>query len=787
MAQIEVQPYRRVTVTEHKKLRQKLLSRFQASDAAPAIISFLLARVVMLGGMSPFGIAFFAAAYTKKKMWIPIAGVTLGALSAGLGAGALKYTLAMLLFFTYKIFVDKNDRLSPVISCLMAGSVLFAAGVFFMAFGMMLIYDMVLLFLESLVCGFMVMVFREAAPLVDKNALKNYLSNEQLLSLAVTVGIILSGMAGISKVGPVSVSEILCIAIVLIVAYYRGAGLGACVGVAAGLVCGINSPDILPVLGIYAFCGFVAGCMRPLGRFGVGFGFLLAGVIMSLYTASFTLGVVSVYSMAAGTLAFLAIPKKAYSYVGGIMRGMDMGEADKPYVERVVQVLTKRLHSVSESFSQLASAFDELSVRRAKTYQADIAHLFDDAAERVCKSCGLCVHCWEKEFDQTYQALFKLTDKLEQKGYADVLDMPEHFRKRCMRIDDLIAAVNHLFEIYRLNCVWSAEVDESRKLLSQQYSGFAGIMNAIADDIASDLSFENKMEAKIMSALAKKRIKAKQVCVFETSCGRTEAEVILSAQKDFDEEGEILLIVSEALAQPMRIVDLPLGQDEYRLLFEPQFNYSVTSGVARLKKQGQSKSGDSYCAISLSDNRYALAISDGMGSGNQAAVESGVAISLLEQLLNAGFDRAATVKLINSALVLKAGAESFATIDLGLLDLMNGTAEFAKIGSAASYIKRAGGRVDTIYCTSMPAGILTSVDMELSSKRLFDGDVIIMISDGVADARRGEDWVENLLSGIDSDDPEEIADLLLKEAVICKKGNVDDDMTVLAARIWEKE
>lgn len=787
MAQIEVQPFKRVTGQEQKKTKHRISDFFQVNDIFPAVISFLLARVVMLGGMSPFGVAFFAAVYTKKKMWIPLFGVTLGAWSVGMDIGMLKYPLAMLLFTVYKLLLDKDSRFPTAINCLVAGVALFASGMLFMALDMILIYSTLILFLESLVCGFMVVVFRETVPLMDKNALKNYLSNEQLLSLAVTFGIIMSGLTGIAKLGPISIGEIICIAIVLVVALYRGAGMGACVGVAAGLVFGINSPDILPILGIYAFCGFVAGCMRPLGKFGVGIGFVMAGVIMSVYTASFTTGVISIYSILIGTVLFLAIPKKVHSFIGNLVSGLNVGDMDKPYVARIREVLTGRLGSVSESFAQLAATFDDLSVKRTKAYQADIAHLFDDAADRICKSCGMCVHCWEKDFDVTYQSLFKLTDKLEQKGYADVLDVPEHFRKRCLRIDDLVGTINHLYDIYRLNSVWSAQVDESRKLVSQQYMGFSNMMRTLSEEIAADLSFENKMESKIATELLRQKIHPKQVCVFETSTGRTQAEVLLNEEEELQYEGDVLLTVSEVLGQPMRLVDVPSEEGEFRLRFEPQFNYSITSGISKLKKEGQSKSGDNCCAMSLSDNRYVMAISDGMGSGKRAAAESGVTISLLEQLLSAGFDRMATVNLINSALVLKSGVESFATIDVSLIDLMSGTAEFVKIGSAASYIKREDGRVDTIYCTSLPAGILTTVDMELSSKRLFDGDMLIMVSDGVADAKRGVDWIEEYLQELDSDDPEEVAELILKEAVICKKGHVDDDMTVVAARIWEKE
>lgn len=161
----------------------------------------------------------------------------------------------------------------------------------------------------------------------------------------------------------------------------------------------------------------------------------------------------------------------------------------------------------------------------------------------------------------------------------------------------------------------------------------------------------------------------------------------------------------------------------------------MLAGIATLKKDGEEKNGDTCCALSLSDNRYALAHSDGMGSGESAANESEITINLLKKLLLAGFDKTAAIQLINSALVLKNGQESFATIDLALIDLVSAKAEFVKIGAATGYIRRADS-IDSIFCNTLPAGILSEADIQLSCRRLAAATISSWVSDGVATRRK---------------------------------------------------
>lgn len=789
MAQVEIPAYKRVEEHQEKKRTKKTERtplRFKKSDYIFGALAFLAARASMLGQMSPFAVSLFGAVYSKTRMPLTMLFAMIGYLSTGMGVKALKYLIAMAVFYAYRAIFVKNGREDKAfVRAAVIGGGLFAGGMAVMMFDMVLAYNVVLLALESLICAFLTIVLKEAGTFADmREKSKGPVGNEQLLSLLIIFGISLAGMRDITKIGSVSLSEIVCVTAVIFVAYCRGMAMGACAGACAGLICAMNSADMLPVIGIFTLCGFASGCVRTLGKNICALTFAVCAASMGFMTTAYIYGNVGIVNFLLGSAVFMICPKSKADKIAAFADGYYGSYSEVPYMQRMQELMQSRLGEISSTFNTLAHSFDELSQRRAQQDVSPVARIFDDTAKKICGNCGLCAHCWEKETAMMYKMVNAVEKKLDEKGYADILDVPEEFREKCVHAPEFIAAANHFFEINRINSLWEGQMEESRKVLSQQYRGFASVVGALSDELSGDILYENKYEKKIISELKKKQIFLKSICVFEKSDESFEVEAEFYEKEESEKIGEICEVISQVLKHPMRVTDTP--SDELRVIFEPLLNYKIVSGVAVLKKDGQQKCGDSYCALSLNDNRYALAISDGMGSGENAACESSVTINLLKKLLLAGFDKTAAVQLINSALVLKSGTEAFATIDLAVIDLINAQADFVKIGAAAGYIKRED-KIESMYCSTLPAGILTEADIQFARKRLCGGDYIVLVSDGVANAKKNTNWIGEVLGGINADeDPDTVAEIILKEAVINKRGAVDDDMTVIAAKILDK-
>lgn len=207
---------------------------------------------------------------------------------------------------------------------------------------------------------------------------------------------------------------------------------------------------------------------------------------------------------------------------------------------------------------------------------------------------------------------------------------------------------------------------------------------------------------------------------------------------------------------------------------------TYATGLAKLAKGNGAVSGDSYLVRELQDGRLVLGLADGMGVGPKAFLESSAVVSMVEKLLSLGLGQELVLRTVNAALLMRSKEDIFSTLDLALLDLGNGELELIKIGSAPTFLCH-GDEVEVLTSRSVPIGILREVQWEVFYRRLCPGDVLVMVSDGVAELGAHQ-WLKELLPSLATLDPQEIAERLLDEA-LARAGRRRDDMTVLATAL----
>jgi len=219
---------------------------------------------------------------------------------------------------------------------------------------------------------------------------------------------------------------------------------------------------------------------------------------------------------------------------------------------------------------------------------------------------------------------------------------------------------------------------------------------------------------------------------------------------------------------------------------KPEQQYKLVIGAALATKNKSDVSGDSNIRTRLHDGKYMIAISDGMGSGEKAKKSSTTVIQMLKRLLTTGFDNEVSIGLINSAVNLNSNEETYATIDISIVDLSNGNIEFVKNGACPTFIK-SGSKVEVIKAVSFPAGVLDKIDLVVYDKDLIEDDIIIMCSDGILESnteyKNKELWLKELLENMKTDDVQKMSDIILQEAIDNGFGIAKDDMTVIVAKL----
>ena len=179
----------------------------------------------------------------------------------------------------------------------------------------------------------------------------------------------------------------------------------------------------------------------------------------------------------------------------------------------------------------------------------------------------------------------------------------------------------------------------------------------------------------------------------------------------------------------------------------------------------------------LPGGRKGIALSDGMGSGEEAFRDSTMVGEMLEELLEAGFPVETAVQMMNTALVIGREEVKFCTLDVCLFDLYRGSCEFVKAGAAATFIKKKD-KVEKIVSTTLPIGVIQNIEIDRE---------VCDLESGVLDALPAKEQEEQMIDIIQNTNivnPTEFARSILSEVLKYSGEMPLDDMTILVIGLW---
>lgn len=383
----------------------------------------------------------------------------------------------------------------------------------------------------------------------------------------------------------------------------------------------------------------------------------------------------------------------------------------------------------------------------------------------------------------TYNTMNEVSGILREKGTLEAKDFPHHFATRCLKLEKLTGAINSEMKLMLCARRYRSRLHLSRSILTGQYSEVAVILREIAEETANGMEEDIEVARYLERALRAHCEAAAEAAFFvwRDQSGKLQIEIsgpnIIGAGRE----------IAEVVASLEKTRGIRLGAPEYsveevdRVRISEAEMFSVKIGVAAHKRKGSSVSGDSSTYFKTEDGRLFILLSDGMGSGREAAIESGSVVRLTEKFLKAGIEPVTTLQTVAQALLLRNLEEGgFATIDLMELNLAVGECRFYKQGAAPTFMKN-GRKVRSYVGKAFPPGIgPEEYPADLPILQLEGGETLIMLSDG-AYGPTGDIWLGEMLDEFPEESPKEIALRVAGEASLRSDGK--DDVTVIAMKI----
>lgn len=401
-----------------------------------------------------------------------------------------------------------------------------------------------------------------------------------------------------------------------------------------------------------------------------------------------------------------------------------------------------------------------------------------------------------KGMESIYEEKIKMIASSFERMSKSIKNVSDSMAVNCISMPDApVSDTDNMVKSTQLelvNDIWKGRMMESRDAIALQLSEMSKILKDCTTSSYVFVNMGEQRERYLRLKLKNMGIVLKKIVVLNNRRGINEVNITLKAARGkYVTSRQLETAVSDCFGKKYKMARevgniIKKEYSTYNLIEAP--NYFVLHGTAKCGRNGENISGDNFTCMELQSGQTLLSVSDGMGHGLKAYKESEMVLSLLEELMEGGFTEEASLRLINSVFMVDGDEINPASLDMGIIDLYSGVCDFMKIGASTTFVKR-GGWIEAIKANSMPIGTENVVDMETASKKLYDGDFVIMVSDGVIDAIDMEDkerYMSNILMDIHSTNPQEMAKNILDRVIEEADGRKNDDMLVMVAGVWDK-
>ncbi len=717
-------------------LRVKIFENDRKKRFFYALLGFLLGVSPLAAGVMPFGCALICAMPKKGRRE-----VFFGVAAASLFDECIPLAL-FCAFYLYLVLAakEKNGGVYMYTRVLLSFSVSALKAAYIALSG---IYGMNDVFrLLAAVIAYPAFTYAFNGFFDKKRELYKKRYDISLLAFAFAFTVLFSPI----EIGGISLSLIPASAFTLCAARKNGFAYGGVCGIACGLVSGGAATGALGVMGISY--GLLVNEVESLALI---LSYMLA--VSGYFYLSGADGIIPSGIMIIFVYAvFIPLRKRIAVY------NHTSSSAEKRAHDR-------RISRYAAAFSSLSSLFYTVSDTAKVEGVTEINRKIVGAVETYCSHCEGC------ELDKCEISNF-FTSEIRRFGVVAYSHVPTHISSRCPFACAMARSVNNLPSLKE------KEYEKGLSRMAEEYSAFSSLLVDAAKKQEDSARSDKPLADKVKRELSEIGVECDGVRVTgvrrrEITAFGVKPEQIKTSPKEI--AASVASSVGTAVSSPEFVL-----HDDYTLM---KLN-SVPAFRIEFSKISEAKTGESVCGDTVSvfenDERYFYClVSDGMGSGRDAALTSRLSAIMMEKLLTVGADKESAIRLLNKALVEKQ-EEIFATVDLLEIDRVLSMATIIKAGAAPTVLIR-NGKAVMIESKTPPAGIMRRVIADKKSFRIEKGDMIVMLSDGVLQTGSGESLLpDEGLPPMPS--ARALASKILKDAR--KNSECADDMSVCVLRIY---
>ena len=746
------------------------------------VMGYLFTRMTLLGILNGFGLAFAAALPLPYAVggWI---GCAIGGIFEGLNSDTIFYLTALFLWIAAKrwLMISAIPKhyiglfwQSAAFGVLLAGRALvlyFAADLALMEFVMLLLAAAVqiLVFLSTNIFG---------SAFFYGSALADY-SKAQGLA-AVVLGVLSVSALGRYQFGSLPLAGIVSTAAATVFAYRFGCVGGAVSGVLAGLGMLLYDTDRIEFAGLLLFGAFLAGLTARRSKLTAAVSMMVCHyALVLIYGKPLQMLPLSICTML-GVMLFVCLPESILEGVSlpDVLLAHGPPDKDGAISRQYEEQMQVRMMFAADAVDMLGQSVNELADILKKEVRPDAEQVYAAVENRLCRRCKRRFSCYGADYDRVRASFDGLNEMLRDRMQIKTERFPQFLKENCIRPEDLIRVFTAAYQQLCFASEQQRQLNRSRTLVLEQFSAAAQLLKELGE--GQHLIPDREAQTLLMEQLSKEGYAPMRIC-----CGSNESGfrfIDLYYGEKIPPAGELKELIEKYLGI---LLDAPVIADAKSMtkitFYEPP-PFGVKTAMSQ-KAANRRVSGDTVTTFCDGRGSFYLLLSDGMGRGKRAALDSMTVCTILSKLIGAGFGWQAALKLLNTALMVKSTEETLATVDIVRVDLYRGEAEFVKAGAASSFWANEKS-VSRIRSFTLPIGIVSGISFDSKTVQLAPGDTLLLCSDGIGD---DEGWIAKKLVQNKGQPLQTLTDSICEEALSRCKENPDDMTAAAVCLVQYKE
>lgn len=753
--------------TQKKYITIKLLHFF---------FGILISHASILENYSPFGLALIASVQ-YDSIWPTVFGCIIGYLLPNQIGFSIRYISAILAIHAIRwTFNDlKKIKNHPFFSPLLAFLVTLVTGftLNFSLYNYSALKTTSIILIESILAGACTFFFKECSSLISSTIHKNFHVTEQTLpSFAVVFCISMLALSNV-KVFSMSLGRVIAIVTILFFADFFGASGGSISGIALGIALGLSDKNYFYLAASYALGGMISGLMAKFGKFTSTFAFIVSSLIIIVQSDS-SVGVISnIYEMTLAIIIFIFIPDKV-----GEKLSRSLFKEDK--IVNLSQSLTPQLQMAANALISVKNSITKVSEKLSKNSNSPCDNLCSDVKNSICKNCGLKTLCWEKKQDETIHMINSLASTLNESSATEYSNN-KNYSHVCCRFNEICNYIDKTVREESIRSTSKKRLNEVKGFVSEQFSNAGEILMDVSNDFSKNVTFDLELAKRISHILSEASVSPINVTCKTNEQNKLEIEIeTFQEDKERLENMNLHKIISKeclkALDKP--IIETTANRCYIKIIELPEFELEI--GTCQHSCHNSSFCGDNFTYFNDRNGNVVFILSDGMGTGGRAAVEGAMATEILSTLIKSGINFETSLKITNSALLVKSDDESLTAIDILSVNLFTGLCKFIKAGAPVSFVKT-NSNISKIDLHSLPIGIFKSVSYFSQNLQLSEGDTVLLLSDGVIFP--DDTWIEKTLLEHSETTAQSLSEEIVNKAKENRSSEFDDDITAIVIKL----